>query len=63
MTGRAKKIKKLLIDKGMTMAELAYESGYSRVHTSYVVNGHFKSKKAREAIARVLDVKPHEIWV
>lgn len=57
-----KTIKKLLIDKDMTVADLARRIGKSRVWTSYVVNGHMKSPAVREAIAAVLDAQVEDLW-
>jgi DNA-binding Xre family transcriptional regulator len=57
-----KTIKKLLIDKDMTMLDLARKIGKSRVWTSYVVNGHMKSPKVRKAIAKVLEVNVEDLW-
>ncbi len=49
-----KKIKKALKENGLTVKSLSKKAGYSRIHTSNVIHGHFKSPKAREAIAEVL---------
>jgi transcriptional regulator with XRE-family HTH domain len=46
----AKKIKKLLIDQNLTVAELARRAGYSRVHVSEVIHGHRKSLEAQRRI-------------
>jgi lambda repressor-like predicted transcriptional regulator len=56
------KIKKMMVDKGLTLKKLAEKAGYSRVHCSNVVHGHFKSPKAREAIARALEANFSEVW-
>lgn len=50
-----KEIKKILIDKDMTVTNLAKETGYTRVHMSRIINGHIKSPKAERLIAFVLE--------
>lgn len=57
-----KKIKKLLIDQDLTVAKLAETTGYSRVHMSNVINGHFESPKARQKIAEALNQDFSELW-
>jgi len=57
-----KKVKKLLIDQDLTIAKLAETTGYSRVHLSNVINGHFEAPKARQKIAEVLNQKFGELW-
>ena len=57
-----KKVKKAMIDKDLTITKLAKKTGYSRIHLSNVINGHFKSAKARGAIAEALGKKPERLW-
>ena len=57
-----KDIKKLLIDKDMTVSDLARRIKKSRVWTSYVINGHMKSPETRKAIAHALGVEVHDLW-
>jgi cyanate lyase len=57
-----KDIKKLLIDKDLTIAGLARKIGRSRVWTSYVINGHMQSPATRKAIAKELGTKVEDLW-
>jgi len=57
-----KKVKKLLIDQDLTVAKLAEATGYSRVHMSNVINGHFEAPKVRRKIANVLKQDFGELW-
>ncbi len=57
-----KTVKKLLIDKDMTVADLARCIGKSRVWTSYVVNGHIDSPAVRKAIANTLGASVADLW-
>ena len=57
-----KKIKKLLIDQDLTIAKLAEKTGYSRVHMSSVINGHFEAPNARKKIAEELNQDFGELW-
>ncbi len=56
------KIKKLIKQKGMNVKLLGDKTGYSRIHISNVIHGHFKSPKAREAIAHALNIEPQKLW-
>lgn len=58
----AKRIKKILIDKGLTIRSLAKKTGYSSSHISVVVHGHFKAPKARQAISKALGVDHDKLW-
>ncbi len=49
-----KEIKKCLIDLDLTITDLAKRTGFSRVHISNVVNGHWNSKNVRDAVTRVI---------
>ncbi|MGA3113298.1 MAG: helix-turn-helix transcriptional regulator [Syntrophobacteraceae bacterium] len=55
-------IKKLLIDKGMAITDLARKTGYSRTHLSAVIHGRIDSPKARRAIAAALEVEFEAFW-
>ena len=57
-----KVIKKILIDKDLTIADLARKIGKSRIWTSYVVNGHIKSPEVREAKSRELGTRVEDLW-
>lgn len=57
-----KKVKKLLIDQDLTVAKLAEKTGYSRVHMSNVINGHFEAPEVRLKVAKVLEQDFSELW-
>ena len=57
-----KAVKKLLIDKDLTITELARRIGKSRVWTSYIVNGHLESPEVRKAIAWELGARVEDLW-
>jgi len=51
----AKKVKKLMIDRGLTITALAEITGYSRSHISNVINGRVgSSTRIKKAIALAL---------
>ena len=54
-----KELKKILIEKDMTIKALAEKAGYTRVHMSNIVNGHVKSIRAENLISFILQ-KPKE---
>jgi DNA-binding Xre family transcriptional regulator len=54
-----KELKKILTKRNMSVKDLAKEIGYTRVHTSNVINGHVRSIRAEKLIAFVLG-KPRE---
>ena len=54
MPGWGKNVKKVLIDKGMTMNELADQIGLSRTHLSAVICGRVESESAKEKICDYL---------
>jgi lambda repressor-like predicted transcriptional regulator len=57
-----KTIKKLLIDRELTIAALARKSGYTRSHLSAVIHGRVDSPKAQRAIAAALGVELEGFW-
>ena len=57
-----KLFKKSLIDRDLKQAEFAREIGYSPEHLSGVINGRFKSKRARKVIAFGLGVRYVDLW-
>jgi len=61
MTGK-KEIKLILIDRDLTIAELARRVHRSRTWTSQVLYGHETSVATRKAIARTLGMKVSELW-
>jgi transcriptional regulator len=42
-----------LRDKGWTKAEVARQLGLTRIHVSYVLNGHRQSRRILSAISRL----------
>lgn len=58
----AKKIKRLLLDKNLTMKELAAKAGITPNHLSVVINGHAPGYEIREKIAFALNVPYESIW-
>lgn len=57
-----KEVKKVLIDKNMTIAELARKMGYTRVQVSRIINGHVESPKAERLIAFVLNIPRSQLF-
>jgi lambda repressor-like predicted transcriptional regulator len=55
-------IKKLLIDRGLTIADLARKSGYTRAHFSAAIHGRVNSPKVQRAIATALGVEFERFW-
>jgi len=54
-----KELKKILIEKDMSIKDLAEKAGYSRVHMSNIINGHVRSIKGEKLISFILQ-KPRE---
>lgn len=52
-----KNVRKGLIDKGMTIIEMANQIGYSRDQVSLVINGHCYNQKMVTAINNLLGIK------
>ena len=59
----AKRVKKLIIEKSLTVSELSKRTGYSISYVSMVINGRRKNREVRDAIARALERTPQELWV
>jgi len=59
----AKRVKKLIIEKSLTVSELSKRTGYSISYVSMVINGRRKNRDVRDAIARALERSPQELWV
>lgn len=57
-----KTVKKAMIDEDLDIVKIAEITGYSRVHLSNVINGHFEAPKARKAIAEALGRDFDELW-
>lgn len=57
-----KEIKRILLDRDMTIADLARRINRCRPYTSQVLYGHETSVLTRKAIAQVLDMKISDIW-
>ncbi|MGD0397605.1 MAG: helix-turn-helix transcriptional regulator [Syntrophobacteraceae bacterium] len=57
-----KEVKKILIDKGLSIADLARITGFTRGHLSGVINGRYKSERAQKVIALALRKDFSELW-
>ncbi len=57
-----KVIKKLLIDRDMSITDLARITGYGRTHLSAVIHGRLDSRRAKRAIALALGVEFSSLW-
>jgi len=57
-----KKIKLILLLRGIPQAELARRLGVSEAYISYVVTGKRPGKEARKKIARILGVPEEELF-
>ncbi len=57
LTPFGRKVKKRLIDKNMTQAELAALLGCSRQYVSKILYGIKSGSKYREEIARILEIE------
>jgi lambda repressor-like predicted transcriptional regulator len=58
----SKAVKKTLIDKGLSIADLARMTGFTRGHLSGVINGRYKSERAQKVIALALGKEFSELW-
>ena len=61
-----KKIKKMLIDKDMTIKALSDLTGFTSAYLSRVIHGHAVSERAIRSIAFALgvnveDIRPHKL--
>ncbi len=59
---RRKKFRMLLIEKDLTLAEIAKRIGKSKTAVIRTRNGDLKNKQTREKIAKVLGVKTSDLW-
>ncbi len=57
-----KTIKKLLIDREITIADLARQTHYTRGHLSAIIHGRLDSPKAKRAISAALGKTVQELW-
>ena len=57
-----KRVKKLIIEKSLTVSELSKRTGYSISYISMIINGRRKNGEVRDAIARALERSPQELW-
>ena len=57
-----KRVKKLIIEKSLTVSELSKRTGYSISYISMVINGRRKNREVRDAIARALEQTSQELW-
>lgn len=58
----AKNVKKVLIDKELSVTKLAEITGYTRGHICNVINGHIDSPRAKKMIALALNREFGELW-
>ncbi len=58
-----KKIKLFMLQKGIRQVDIAKELGVSRVAVCRVIKGLSKSRRIRQRIADVLDMKVDELWL
>lgn len=59
---QTKFIKKIMIDRELTVPELALLVNRSRKWVSQVINGHYRPAKTRIRIAATLDVPYEHLW-
>lgn len=57
-----KAVKKVLIDSGWGVADLARHIGMSREHVSRVINGRYESNRVKKRIAEALAKDYEDIW-
>ena len=58
-----KNLKKALIDRGMSMRQLADKIGVTACYLSKIVNGKHDGLMLREKIAKVLNVSYDFLWL
>lgn len=59
---QSKKIKKLMIDKEISAAEIGRKHNVTRQSVVGVINGQWRSLRIERAIARALSVRYSELW-
>ena len=57
-----KEAKKILIDNGWRLRDLAKTTGYSVQHVSNLLNGHLSTVRGKENIALALGKNIDELW-
>lgn len=57
-----RKIKALMVLKGITQTDIAKHLGVSRCTVTCVVNGHGRSRRIQQAIADALGEKYEVLW-
>lgn len=57
-----KRVKKMMIDRDLSVQEIANRTGFSKQYMSNVINGRYTGQKARAAIADVLGETPEKLW-
>lgn len=57
-----KKLKIILIERDMSITDLAKKVGITRSWLSLVLNGHHKSYHTRIKISRLLNISYEELW-
>jgi len=58
----AKKIKKLMIDKEVSGADIARRTGYTRQNVHHIINGKIRTPYLRQAIADALGCQVSDLW-
>jgi transcriptional regulator with XRE-family HTH domain len=58
----SKKIKKVLIDKDLTLTVLAHKVSISREWLSAIINGHWPGRKVKVRVANFLNIPYAELW-
>jgi transcriptional regulator with XRE-family HTH domain len=59
---RARKIKSLLIARGIKQADVAHDLGLTRSAISHVIAGSGQSKRVQNHIAELLGEDPERLW-
>ncbi len=59
---KTKEIKKLMIDRDLSVQKIADETGFSKGYVSNVINGRYPGIKVRAAIADILEVPAEKLW-
>jgi len=62
MKSTAKTIKKLLIDAGVSQAEIARQAGVDRTAVAHVTAGRSRSSRLRRLIAEAAGVSVESLW-
>ena len=58
----AKEVKKAMIDEELSVRKLAEKTGFTTGHISGVINGRYRSRRARISISLVLGRNLGDLW-